>query len=64
MKIILVCSTIIDGKKVPGTTTVDKETVKTCIDCSDSEARAAINRQHAKLATADDKVNYPAKAAK
>lgn len=62
MKIILTCNTVINGEKIPAFTPVTqgKETVdqRTCLAVSDEQARAAINRQHAKLASATDHVNY------
>ena len=61
MKIILKCTTKIDGQEVPMTSIGQGQNAlakATCLDASDSEARAAINRQHAILAPAETEINF------
>jgi len=67
MRIILKCGTTIAGEKVP-MTSISKgkkpQAEYTCLEAPDVEARAAINRQHAALATVNDEINFTLKAVK
>ena len=65
MKIKLKCTTIIAGQKVPMTSIGKGKKAlaeKTVLDAPSIDARAAINRQHATLASAADTVNFELKA--
>jgi hypothetical protein len=58
MKVSLKCSTLINGEKIAAKTTVKNVTMATCLELPDSEARALINRQHARLAVKGEQVNF------
>jgi hypothetical protein len=61
MKIELKCTTMIAGQKVPMTIIGKGKNAlanKTCLEAPGEEARAAINRQHATLASLSDKINF------
>ncbi len=62
MKVTLKCPTKINDQKVPGKVTikVDKKDTEqaTCIELEEQQARALINSQHARLAKANETVNF------
>ena len=65
MKIRLKCATNIAGQKVPMDSPGKNNVMeKTCLVASDTDARQAINSQHATLATVDDHINFTLKTEK
>lgn len=64
MKIILKCATTINEEKIPAVVQVKNTNLPTCLDLPDEQARAIINRQHARLAKKDEKVNFTTAAKK
>lgn len=64
MRVVLKCATTINKIKVSEKTEVEKVEVATCLLLPEAEARALINRQHARVAAKNEKVNFSLTAKK